>query len=107
MVAPYAGAWIEISHPPHVVQLHTSPLTQGRGLKYHTRNRFNDSGWSPLTQGRGLKYYLAVTGWDKWVAPYAGAWIEIFSPSIPIFGPMSPLTQGRGLKSHHHPLPLG
>ena len=55
MVAPHAGAWIEISNLNPWEKLIRSPLTQGRGLK--------------LTEDcpqRNLP-----------VAPHAGAWIEI------------------------------
>ena len=35
------------------------------------------------------------------VAPCAGAWVEIFSPSIPITGPMSLPVRERGMKLGH------
>ena len=57
IVAPHAGAWIEISPSKSIEAPSRSPLTQGRGLKY---NRNCGTG----------KLYI--------VAPHAGAWIEIY-----------------------------
>ncbi len=34
LVAPHAGAWIEILTKPYRTLIKWSPLTQGRGLKY-------------------------------------------------------------------------
>ena len=54
---------------------------------------------SPLTQGRGLKYAETIVSYMLFVAPYAGAWIEIKRLILKDGEPLSPLTQGRGLKS--------
>ena len=58
LVAPHAGAWIEM--PYDVVQhsIIRSPPTRGRGLK-----------WGGLTMARYRVY----------VAPHAGAWIEMLN----------------------------
>ena len=72
LVAPYMGAWIEIS--PYVVSICISDAslpTWERGLKLSTLFT--------------LFYY-------KLVAPYMGAWIEIFKGK----GPASP-PDGRSL----------
>ena len=56
LVAPYAGAWIEIPvHKPDHLQGSSHP-TRVRGLKSVDRER---------------------NEWQQRVAPYAGAWIEI------------------------------
>ena len=56
VVAPYAGAWIEILDPVTYGQLLASLLMQERGLKSY-RGQLHSGG--------------------TMVAPYAGAWIEI------------------------------
>ncbi len=76
LVAPHAGAWIEIGDGRKVNNYITSPLTQGRGLKYSRRKQMDIMG----------------------VAPHAGAWIEICLCRCHLSFCWSPLTQGRGLK---------
>ena len=62
MVAPYAGAWIEMKALFH----HWLPFA-----------------WSPPMRGRGLKYEIDILNrTDVPVAPYAGAWIEICTGRI-------------------------
>ncbi len=56
VVAPHAGAWIEIFKSLLVrCWFEKSPLTQGRGLKYLQMKPHVCLSKSPLTQGRGLK----------------------------------------------------
>ena len=77
LVAPHAGAWIEI-------------IQQG-GLANALR--------SPPTRGRGLKLDAYVDMLNAQVAPHAGAWIEIIKHIPKRRNTMSPPTRGRGLKS--------
>ena len=78
LVAPLAGAGIEIEsrHPPKAAK------------------------WSPLSQGRELKYPWGRFALRPWcVAPLAGAGIEIFCISFVMASTRpSPLSQGRELK---------
>ncbi len=55
-VAPYTGAWIEMSKTSCTATVLSSLLIQERGLKYHLR----------------LMHTVSMQ-----VAPYTGAWIEI------------------------------
>jgi len=55
-VAPRAGAWIEIVNAKAQAGRQTSPLAQGRGLKYVRPVYERLSNMSPLAQGRGLKF---------------------------------------------------
>ena len=72
-VAPYMGAWIEIS-----------PLDTNYMHKMLSRP----------TWARGLKLFLlASKTLSQAVAPYMGAWIEIF----PIFLTISLVNSGRAL----------
>ena len=76
-VAPHGGAWIEITNSTSQSAQITSPLTEGRGLKFfYPRRRFEPLE-SPLTEGRGLKLIKVI----------AEQSVE-----------ESPLTEGRGLK---------
>ena len=76
-VAPHGGAWIEIWSETDFTQDAASPLTEGRGLKYHPQR---------------------IRGLSRCVAPHGGAWIEIFIIGVPVKQAKSPLTEGRGLK---------
>ena len=58
-VAPYTGAWIEISAPPELVsRLSTSLPTRERGLKSVRRVNPRLKDGSLPTRERGLKLYL-------------------------------------------------
>ena len=78
-----------------------SPLSQGRELKFIDDANRVSGAKSPLSQGRELKYHLVFDVLLRiYVAPLAGARIEIrlvFRPSI---SPGSPLSQGQELKLH-------
>ena len=77
-VAPYTGAWIEISYDNlFIVDSEVAPYT---GAWIEIAYFFAKSSiiWSPPIRGRGLKsvrclVYLLYCP----VAPYTGAWIEI------------------------------
>ncbi len=101
-VAPFAGAWIEIwlyrrkrwnsrwslpsrerglkyLHPPHLLIVQKSLPSRERGLKYIDGAKF-----------------ARITG----VAPFAGAWIEIFYAEMPYRAAKRSLpSRERGLKS--------
>ena len=55
-VAPFVGAWIEISDVRYIVNTPTSLRSSERGLKYK---------------------YDGLPVWSEDVAPFVGAWIEI------------------------------
>ena len=78
VVAPYAGAWIEISTP---CRCHA----HGEVAPYA-------GAWIEISPDANI-------GKQKGVAPYAGAWIEIPAQHpLPIKSPSRP-TRARGLKS--------
>ena len=56
LVAPRAGAWIEITMRLAISFDTKSPLAQGRGLKLRFLFGFFPCLASPLAQGRGLKF---------------------------------------------------
>ena len=99
-VAPLAGAWIEIpsaAPPPRpLASLHS----RERGLKSLPSLPFVPSLPSLPSRERGLKYEQFRKGAAAcFVAPLAGAWIEITS-SMALFGtPQSLPSRERGLKS--------
>ena len=77
-VAPYAGAWIEISDAYAFIIGNGSPPMRGRGLKCLAAVGRLAHSVSPPMRGRGLKYQSQILGgFELVVAPYAGAWIEI------------------------------
>ena len=78
IVAPFAGAWIEIvcmfSH--HLRQ--PSLPSRERGLKYRWFILRTQTRLSLPSRERGLKYTpVWITPQHNYVAPFAGAWIEI------------------------------
>ena len=79
IVAPFAGAWIEITVFPSPGGLQSASLpSRERGLKYAFWNQLAAYFKSLPSRERGLKFYLfryLVGGVG--VAPFAGAWIEI------------------------------
>ena len=77
-VAPHAGAWIEIVAAVCTTWLILSPPTRGRGLKLQLCIQISILTRSPPTRGRGLKLWeMSKEELEEWVAPHAGAWIEI------------------------------
>ena len=77
-VAPYAGAWIEISADNVAATVLVSHPTRVRGLKLKIDVADGVLDRSHPTRVRGLKCLLiARIDANKTVAPYAGAWIEI------------------------------
>ena len=76
-VAPHAGAWIEIVTPNPATDIATSPLTQGRGLKYITADNISFFHVAPHA-GAWIEIPLLLSVClGIVVAPHAGAWIEI------------------------------
>ena len=57
MVAPYAGAWIEIFLICGSIRSHRSLPTRERGLKYQTEKSLDIMRQSLPTRERGLKFY--------------------------------------------------
>ena len=122
-VAPFTGAWIEISlQPSHSSRLSKSHLSQVRGLKCgrpaqeqetkgrRTFHRCVDwNRYRPIVIG-DLPWVAPFTGaWIEIliqklislrtiVAPFTGAWIEMFRRLVIHFERMSHLSQVRGLK---------
>ncbi len=78
-VAPYMGAWIEIVKNCRFLPSVSSLPTWGRGLKLCAAGLSLPPALSLPTWGRGLKYQATQAGSHaRHVAPYMGAWIEIF-----------------------------
>ena len=77
-VAPFAGAWIEISETAPLAFAFLSHPSRVRGLKYHMPHGKQPSSpvapfagaWIEITLRKRLKQIGQV-------APFAGAWIEI------------------------------
>ena len=77
-VAPFAGAWIEINNSESVVVLNESLPSRERGLKSDCRLYFFSIIRSLPSRERGLKLFVDATHEGLgFVAPFAGAWIEI------------------------------
>ena len=99
-VAPYAGAWIEIATVPGATgNQHVAPYAGawiemlGRGFRIPSHLQ------SLPTRERGLKYVAAaIPHIDSEVAPYAGAWIEILFSKYARHCAESLPTRERGLK---------
>ncbi len=82
-VAPYAGAWIEISTTARASASVSSLPTRERGLKSQCGGVQFPPASSLPTRERGLKSSVLVNGTvEGTVAPYAGAWIEICIQSL-------------------------
>ena len=72
---------------------------RGRGLKRGMCRDWIQYSESPPMRGRGLKRVSMFSGTGAFsVAPYAGAWIETYTPRLAIVYPVSPPMRGRGLK---------
>ena len=79
LVAPHAGAWIEINRKKvKSLKAGASPLTQGRGLKYNGKHRTQTERNVAPHAGAWIEILMPMktVGW-RYVAPHAGAWIEI------------------------------
>ena len=122
-VAPFTGAWIEISrsvlYPPASGASHPSRVrglkyfrstrtcaglpshpSRVRGLKFKISARFSRCMPSHPSRVRGLKYRRRGDNpHEVTVAPFTGAWIEIFTSSTHIRVTASHPSRVRGLKS--------
>ena len=78
LVAPLAGAWIEIIRPGCPAGYLLSLPSRERGLKSGIGNRWNDSIQVAPLAGAWIEIKLrGIRATDGTVAPLAGAWIEI------------------------------
>ena len=99
LVAPFAGAWIEIFSDHRLSFLPLSLPSRERGLKFCTVSKHQRQQRSLPSRERGLKSRSAFHRSDRsLVAPFAGAWIEIFSDHRLSFLPLSLPSRERGLK---------
>ena len=118
MVAPYAGAGIEIAISDKLTAAKKSPPTRGRELKWYLSNRHVPPEQVAPYAGAGIEILIrpcrpvqrpvapyagagieivqnAYQGFAKQVAPYAGAGIEILLyPSMLLSAPRRPLRGG-------------
>ena len=80
MVAPFAGAWIEISSDFVARHSNASLPSRERGLKLNDKRNADAVSLSLPSRERGLKCidFAVSLVWEH-VAPFAGAWIEMFS----------------------------
>ena len=101
MVAPHAGAWIEIPYCWGVNWARKSLPMRERGLKYAQRVVERDLARSLPMRERGLKFGEPDQQHGRrHVAPHAGAWIEI-NDCEPRNGQARSLPmRERGLKLH-------
>ena len=76
-VAPFAGAWIEMPKCKNTIRELKSLPSRERGLKYVTPFVYVRYSKSLPSRERGLKYMQMVLIMYRIVAPFAGAWIEI------------------------------
>ena len=102
LVAPHAGAWIEIGAAQcFTLDFGSLPMRE-RGLKSAcTTRRYKEPKSLPMRE-RGLKFSNArLAQLPIFVAPHAGAWIEIFCPNQhkASNGGSLPMRE-RGLKYH-------
>ena len=79
-VAPFTGAWIEISNVLNVIDSEESLPSRERGLKFrHVGEQLACLGSLPSRE-RGLKSNeIASVRFCADVAPFTGAWIEMLS----------------------------
>ena len=86
LVAPFAGAWIEMSS---TLVFSVAPVlslpSRERGLKFTVDAMNTAEHLSLPSRERGLKYSLMAYKMYRSVAPFAGAWIEIFFMSVPFY----------------------
>ena len=103
-VAPYTGAWIEIQiRHRKMVTLWPSHPTRVRGLKSSSLLLPRYTATSHPTRVRGLKFLLNIISDNVVnVAPYTGAWIEIWKVKTENKVIMSHPTRVRGLKYRNY-----
>ncbi len=79
LVAPYAGAWIEIGKGNRGRRIHRPSLPmRERGLKYAEAQRGGGEGRVAPYAGAWIEINKPIMATGQYfVAPYAGAWIEI------------------------------
>ena len=78
MVAPFAGAWIEIMRTKSTSSKILSLPSRERGLKFEECPENYARCESLPSRERGLKFFLVLLWMNmQKVAPFAGAWIEI------------------------------
>ena len=80
LVAPFAGAWIEIVYAfTETAHIHVAPFA-GAWIEILIKHQNSFPVSSLPSRERGLKSWLrSRIGVEKMVAPFAGAWIEICS----------------------------
>ena len=103
LVAPFAGAWIEIHQFRRRRCLCRSLPSRGRGLKSLNRaEQFAKALVAPFAGAWIEILSCRSTSLGSLVAPFAGAWIEIsVSRRSGRQGPASLPSRGRGLKFKH------
>ena len=78
-VAPYTGAWIEISPAVSEYYITTSLPTRERGLKLRRNLPTNRREIVAPYTGAWIEIFTVILSqWRERVAPYTGAWIEIW-----------------------------
>ena len=98
-VAPFAGAWIEIGSRKGLHFSVWSLPSRERGLKYNETYVFITDSMSLPSRERGLKSALKSSSFRaKCVAPFAGAWIEIPKSIVSPLISRSLPSRERGLK---------
>ena len=81
-VAPYAGAWIEISRVAGIKRARESLPTRERGLKLLENYTGHANRAVAPYAGAWIEMITEILPQIlELVAPYAGAWIEIYRPS--------------------------
>ncbi len=79
-VAPFVGAWIEMQYLSFIFFIILSPLLWGRGLKSLCCNTRQElllvapfvGAWIEI-----IRFYVDIV--TAYVAPFVGAWIEIYA----------------------------
>ena len=79
MVAPFAGAWIEIANPFNNLMTDNVAPFAGAWIEIRDTTEVLTNLYESLpSRERGLKSYVYFGNpYDTMVAPFAGAWIEI------------------------------
>ena len=99
IVAPFAGAWIEILASCLAPTVIMSLPSRERGLKFWRIVQIDHLESSLPSRERGLKLsYFKKRGKLCMVAPFAGAWIEIALFQSPRMSLSSLPSRERGLK---------
>ena len=101
VVAPFTGAWIEISEPTRIPCVRTRSLpSRERGLKSYSLDAVGVHGVVALFTGAWIEISaIALANWFPYVAPFTGAWIEIRTyPGCSLVLTRSLPSRERGLK---------